>query len=242
MPRTPFDKVLPEYRNAIPAPNHWMSVCHPYFIPIQPPPPPCGCCTPPPRVSPVPVSPCAPVLDHAPVPCGMHGGHDSRPIVNPAAGRTVVLPVVAPPKPHCCCPAPVTPKPPKPEPRPVTSVTGTGTPVCVHPLVNQPAPYISPVDYDSNTQAPHPKIYWLAKRDVSVVSGENTDVQEIVEPRTGDKTYIVSSHTPEADLRRLDELERNMSAELDEIRRIKANMLTVDEDGDSGVVFEKGME
>lgn len=246
MPRTPFDKVVPEYRNAIVPQNHWMSVCHPYFIPIQPPPPPCGCPGPHPgpHPGPRPAPPCVPAMDHAPIPCGMHGGHDTRPIVNPAAGRTVVLPVVPMPKQPCCCPVPVPPRPPKPEPHAVTSVTGTGTPVCVQPLVEKPNPYIDPVDYDSNVQAPHPKIYWLAKRDVSVVSGDNTDVEEIVEPATGDKTYVVSSHTPESDMRRIEELERQMAAELAEVRRIKANMLTIDEDQDpeNGVRFGLGME
>ena len=134
--------------------------------------------------------------------------------------------------------------PPKPEPHALTSVTGTGTPVCSQPLMERPNPYIDPVDYDSNVQAPHPKIYWLAKRDVSVVSGDNTDVEEIVEPATGDKTYVVSSHTPESDMRRIEELERQMAAELAEVRRIKANMLTVEEDQDpeNGVRFGLGMD
>ena len=41
---------------------------------------------------------------------------------------------------------------------------------------------------------------------------------------------------------KLRSLERQLEAELAEIRRIKANMLTVDEDGDNGVEFGLGME
>ena len=201
MPRTPFDRVTPEYRNAIPG-NHWMGVCHPYFIPNQPPPEPCGCC------GPVPPPPTpghraqGPLLDRAPVPCGMVGDR----------------------------------------PKPVVDPLGNCVPVEIHPLVSRPNPFVNPVDYDSNTQAPHPKIYWLAKRDVSVVAGENADVQEVVDPSTGDKTYVVSAESPAEDRRRIDALERQLEAELAEIRRIKANMLTVDEDGDNGVEFGLGME
>ena len=69
-------------------------------------------------------------------------------------------------------------------------------------------------------------------------------MEEIVEPATGDKTYVVSSHTPEADIHRIEELERQMAAELAEVRRIKANMLTIEEDQDpeNGVRFGLGME
>ena len=243
MPRTPFDKVTPEYRNAIPG-NHWMGVCHPYFIPNQPPPAPC--CPGAPAGAPAPhiiPRPCCPALDHAPVPCGMVGGRDTRPVINPAAGRTVALPSVPLPKaPPAPCPGPGPARPVPPSTLPATSVTGTGTPVAVHPLMDTPNPYINPVDYDSNVQAPHPKIYWLAKRDVSVVAGENTDVEEIVTPSTGDKTYVVSAKAPESEKRRIDELERQVEAELAEIRRIKENMLSVEEDGFNGVQFGLGME
>ena len=42
-----YTGAYPEYRSAIIPANHWMSVCHPYFIPNQPVPPQPCCCRPP---------------------------------------------------------------------------------------------------------------------------------------------------------------------------------------------------
>lgn len=210
MARTLFDKVTPEYRSAVVPDNHWMSVCHPYFIPNQPPPPPCGCCPPPPPVIPTP-NPCGckgPLLDKAPVPCGFHEGKLPKPVISPL-GHVV---------------------PGNPEAMPV-----------------RPAEAVkrNPLDYDGLRTAPHPYVYWLAKREVNVEAGDNVDVKLAVDATTGDKTYTVSSHTPEEDKRRIEALERKLAAELEEVRRIKANMLTVSEDdteGGNGIVFREGMD
>ena len=92
MPKTLFDKVMPEYRNAVVPDNHWMSVCHPYFIPNQPPPPPCGCC-PPPRPMPMPPKPCGcgPIMDKAPVPCGFHEARPPVPVRKPIPSEWLTL-------------------------------------------------------------------------------------------------------------------------------------------------------
>ena len=66
-----------------------------------------------------------------------------------------------------------------------------------------------------------------------------------VDEFTGDKTYTVSSHTPEAEMERLARIEKSLAAQLEEVRRIKANMLTVSEDeteGGNGIVFKEGMD
>lgn len=229
-----YSRVLPEYREAIIPANHWMGVCHPYFVPnqpgpcntIPPPPPPPG--PPGPRGRELPDSDVDPGLPEplsfgqkgpgsAPVPCGMTRGHDLPP---------APLPPVPPPPPR-----PLAPPPPPPAPHCHVPVRPSSRPVSV----------TDPRDYGGYTQAPHPYIYWLAKRDVSVVAGENVDVQLDVDHGTGDKTYTVSSHASEDERRRIEELEREMERQLEEIRRIKGNMLTVDED-DTGVVFDRGME
>ena len=208
MPRTPFDKVTPEYRSAVVPENHWMSVCHPYFIPNQPPPPPCGCCPPPPPVTPKPGCG-APLLDKAPVPCGFVEADPARPVISP-------LGHVVPGSPEAM-----------PE-RPAEADTR------------------NPVDYDGLRTAPHPYVDWLAKREVNVAAGDNVDVELSVDSRTGDKTYTVSSHTPEEEMERLARIERELAAQLEEVRRIKANMLSVSEDeteeGSNGIVFKEGME
>lgn len=210
MPRTPFDKVTPEYRSAVVPGNHWMSVCHPYFIPNQPPPPPCGCCPPPPPVIPVP-PPCGckgPLLDKAPAPCGFIEGKQPKPVISPL-GHAV---------------------PGSPEAMPVRPAEAAKR---------------NPLDYDGLRTAPHPYIYWLAKREVNVEAGDNVDVSLSVDKATGDKTYTVSSHTPEAEMKRLAKIEQNLAAQLEEVRRIKANMLTVSEDdteGGNGIVFKEGLE
>jgi len=218
MARTPFDKVQPMYRSAIPASSHWMNVCHPYFIPNQPPPPPppCGCGMPPPR-PPVPPKPgcgcMGPVLDHAPVPCGAVTARPPRPVVIPAIPREPGM--------HAPC-VPILP------PVPVPS-----------------APCNDPISYDGNTSAFHPKYEWLAKREVEVVAGDNVEVTKIVEERTGDKTFIVSSKTDPAAISRIQKLEAELRAQLAEVERIKASMLTVSEDdteGGEGIVFKEGME
>lgn len=210
MPKTLFDKVTPEYRSAVVPGNHWMSVCHPYFIPNQPPPPPCGCCPPPPPVIPVPPPHgCkGPLLDKAPVPCGFHEGKHPKPVISPL-GHAV---------------------PGSPEAMPVRPAEAAKR---------------NPLDYDGLRTAPHPYIYWLAKREVNVEAGDNVDVSLSVDKVTGDKTYTVSSHTPDEEMKRLAKIEQNLAAQLEEVRRIKANMLTVSEDDTedgNGIVFKEGME
>lgn len=209
MPRTPFDKVTPEYRSAVVPGNHWMSVCHPYFIPNQPPPPPCGCCPPPPHIMPPPHRPgCGPLLDKAPPPCGFHEADPAKPVISPL-GRVI---------------------PANPEALPERPAE---------------ADKRNPVDYDGLRTAPHPYVYWLAKREVSVEAGDNVDVSLSVDSDTGNKTYTVSSHTPEEEMKRLARIERELAAQLAEVRRIKENMLTVSEDdteGGNGIVFSEGME
>ena len=209
MPRTLFDKVIPEYRNAVVPQNHWMSVCHPYFIPNQPPPP-CGPCCPP--RYPMPPQPprcgCGPLLDKAPAPCGFH---EHRP------------------------------------PVPVQSPLGHGIPVGPEaiPRRTPEANGRNPIDYDGLRQAPHPYVYWLAMRDVTVNAGDNVDVALDVDKVTGNKTYTVSSHTPEEALQRIAELERKLAAQLEEVRHIKENMLTISEDDTeegNGIVFGQGLD
>lgn len=76
-------------------------------------------------------------------------------------------------------------------------------------------------------------------------AGDNVDVTLDVDQATGDKTYTVSAHTDESEIQRIEELEREMVHSLEEIRRMKANMLTVSEDdevGGNGIVFSEGME
>ena len=101
------------------------------------------------------------------------------------------------------------------------------------------------MDYDGLRTAPHPYVYWLAKREISVEAGDNVDVSMSVDSSTGNKTYTVSSHTPEEEMKRLARIERELSAQLAEVRRIKENMLTVSEDDTedgNGIVFSEGME
>lgn len=211
MPKTLFDKVIPEYRSSIVPDNHWMSVCHPYFVPNQPPPPPCGCCPPPRPVPPPPPGPCGcggPIMDKAPVPCGFHEARPPVPVLDPL-GEFV---------------------PGSPDAMPVRPAEADAR---------------NPLDHSGIRQAPHPYVYWLAKREVNVEAGDNVDVTMEVDRTTGDKTYTVSSHTPEEDKRRIEALERKLEAELEEVRRIKANMLTVSEDDTedgNGIVFKEGME
>lgn len=207
MPRTLFDKVIPEYRNAVIPQNHWMSVCHPYFIPNQPPPP-CGPCCPPRHPAPPPRFGCGPVLEKAPVPCGFHEHRPPRPVLSPLG--------------HCVPAGPA-----------------------AFPQRTPEASGRNPVDYDGLRQAPHPYVYWLAKREVNVQAGENVDVRLDVDKTSGDKTYTVSSRTPQKELERIDALEKKLAAELEEVRRIKENMLTVSEDvteDGNGIVFGQGME
>lgn len=84
MPRTLFDKVIPEYRSAIVPQNHWMSVCHGYYIPNQPGPPPCCRCCPRPRPVMTPRrGHCLPVMNKAPLPCGFHESREPEPVISP---------------------------------------------------------------------------------------------------------------------------------------------------------------
>ena len=209
MPRTPFDKVTPEYRSAVVPDNHWMSVCHPYFIPNQPPPPPCGCCPPPPHVIPV-QHPhgCGPLLDKAPAPCGFHEAEPAKPVISPLGNVMPANPEALPERPA-------------------------------------DADKRNPVDYDGLRTAPHPYVYWLARREVNIEAGENVDVSLVVDQKTGDKTYTIASTAGEEEKERIDRIERELEAQLAEVRRIKANMLTVSEDdteGGNGIVFNEGME
>jgi hypothetical protein len=77
-----------------------------------------------------------------------------------------------------------------------------------------------------------------------VVAGENIDVLEVRSPAAS--TYVVSSKTSPETAQKLKELEESVAAQLAEIARIKASMLTVDEDpteeGGNGIVFSQGME
>ena len=137
-----------------------------------------------------------------------------------------------------CIPVPP-PLPPVPPPQPPTpaAITPRQAPVPLSPT--------DPRDYNGYRQAPHPYVYWLAKRDVSVEAGENIDVDLTVDSKTGDKTYTVSSRISPSEERRIEELEREMIENIAEIRRIKANMLTVAEDEGmegNGIVFSEGLE
>jgi len=201
MPKTLFDKVTPEYRSAVVPDNHWMSACHPYFIPNQPPPPPCGCCPPPPVVPPG--GPCGcstPLLDRAPAPCGFHEANQPKPVISPL---DQVIPA-------------------SPEAMPVRPAE---------------AEKRSPLNYDGLRNAPHPYVYWLAKREVNVEAGENVSVDLAIDLATGDKTYTVSSQSPEEDQRRLNRLERQLFSQLDEIRRLKEKL---NAEGDGADVQEDG--
>jgi len=137
-----------------------------------------------------------------------------------------------------CMPAPPPPCPLPPPPPPCPA----GTKPRQAPI---PLSHTDPRDYNGYRQAPHPYVYWLAKRDVNVEAGDNVDVTLDVDQATGDKTYTVSAHTDESEIQRIEELEREMVHSLEEIRRMKANMLTVSEDdevGGNGIVFSEGME
>jgi hypothetical protein len=130
---------------------------------------------------------------------------------------------------------------------PVHSPLGNAVPVgpAAAPQRTAEATSRNPLDHDGLRQAPHPYVYWLAKREVNVNAGENVDVTLDVDKMTGDKTYTVSSHTPEKELKRIAELERKLAAQLEEVRHIKENMLTISEDeseGGNGIVFGEGLD
>lgn len=267
MPKTLFDKVVPEYRSAVVPDNHWASVCHPYFIPNQPPPP-CGCGMPPVPPPPGPRPPVGPaVMDRATAPCGFVENKPTSPIFSPV-GMGGPASAEAMPKPQAVkvkgngkkpkmAKVPVGPimdRAPTPchihdgsANSPVVSPLGQavmGSPEAM-PVRPAEADARNPLDHSGIRQAPHPYIYWLAKREVNVEAGDNVDVTLMVDGRTGNKTYTVSSHTPEEDKKRIEALERKLEAELEEVRRIKANMLTVSEDeteGGNGIVFSEGLD
>ena len=91
--------------------------------------------------------------------------------------------------------------------------------------------------------APSPLLRYMADHSSRVVAGENVDVTEVRTPAAS--TYIVSSKTSPETERKLKELEDSVAAQLAEIARIKASMLTVDEDPTeegNGIVFSQGME
>ena len=93
------------------------------------------------------------------------------------------------------------------------------------------------------TPAPSPLLRYMHDHSSRVVAGENIDVVEVRTPAAS--TYVVSSKTSPETEQRLKELEESVAAQLAEIARIKANMLTVDEDdteGGNGIVFSQGME
>ena len=106
------------------------------------------------------------------------------------------------------------------------------------------------VNYDGNASAPHPYVFWLANRKVTVAAGDNVDVKKDLDVLSGDTTYTVSSRIPEEEKKRIDELERELERQLAEVKKIKANMLMVaeeeddDPDTDNGgaIVFTKGFE
>ena len=94
-----------------------------------------------------------------------------------------------------------------------------------------------------HTPAPSPLLRYMHDHSSRVVAGENVDVTEVRSPAAS--TYIVSSKTSPETEQKLKELENSVAAQLAEIARIKANMLTVGEDeteGGNGIVFSQGME
>ena len=106
------------------------------------------------------------------------------------------------------------------------------------------------MNYDGNSSAPHPYVYWLAKRTVTVAAGDNVEVTKDLDVQSGDTTYTVSSRIPPEEKKRIDELERELERQLAEVKRIKANMLMVSEEEDTdgstddggAIVFTKGFE
>jgi len=95
-----------------------------------------------------------------------------------------------------------------------------------------------------HTPAPSPLLRYMHDHSSRVVAGENIDVLEVRSPAAS--TYVVSSKTSPETAQKLKELEESVAAQLAEIARIKASMLTVDEDpteeGGNGIVFSQGME
>ena len=65
----------------------------------------------------------------------------------------------------------------------------------------------SQLNYDGTSQAPHPYVYWMAKRTVNVAAGKNVEVKLDTDCETGDKTYTVSSKTDPGVTSRLDALD-----------------------------------
>lgn len=91
--------------------------------------------------------------------------------------------------------------------------------------------------------APSPLLRYMHDHSSRVVAGDNVEVIEVRTPAAS--TYVVSSKTsPDTD-KRIKELEESVAKELAEIARIKATMLTVEEDpteDGNGILFKQGME
>ena len=92
---------------------------------------------------------------------------------------------------------------------------------------------------------PGSPLYLITTPTVNVAAGKNVSVKVDVDCHTGDKTYTVSSHTDKDAQRRINELEQAIHDQLAEIKRIKSNMLNVEEDvteAGNGITFTKGMK
>ena len=73
----------------------------------------------------------------------------------------------------------------------------------------------SQLNKDGTSQAPHPYVYWMAKRTVNVEAGKNVDVKLDTDCETGDKTYTVSSKTDPGVTSRLDALDAAVAKKAD---------------------------